>query len=79
MSEPQFREAARATADLVADYLAAVPERPVWQPMEPAARARLLDAPLPAGGRDLAQLLKVIEEQVLPAPMGNGHRGSSGG
>lgn len=48
MSELPFREAARATADLVADYLAAVPKGPVWQPMEPAARARLLDAPLPA-------------------------------
>ncbi|MDH6117770.1 aromatic-L-amino-acid decarboxylase [Kitasatospora sp. GAS204A] len=73
MSEPSFREAAHATADLVADYLAAVPERPVWQPMDPRARARLLDAPLPGGGRDLAQLLRVIEAEVLPAPMGNGH------
>ncbi|MCX4751410.1 pyridoxal-dependent decarboxylase [Kitasatospora sp. NBC_01287] len=73
MPELPFRDAARATADLVADYLAAVPERPVWQPMDPAARARLLDAPLPGAGRGLDELLRVIEREVMPAPMGNGH------
>ncbi|MFF7633669.1 pyridoxal phosphate-dependent decarboxylase family protein [Kitasatospora sp. NPDC008050] len=73
MSELPFREAARATADLVADYLAAVPRGPVWQPMDPAARARLLDAPLPRTGRPLTELLAAVATEVMPAPMGNGH------
>lgn len=72
-AQPDFRAAARQTADLVADYLEAVPDRPVWQPMDPAARQALLDAPLPAEGRPLAELLKVIGAEVMPAPMGNGH------
>ncbi|MEV7023140.1 pyridoxal-dependent decarboxylase [Kitasatospora sp. NPDC093558] len=67
-----FRAAAHATADLVSDYLADLPERPVWQPMDDAARSALLDAPLPAGGRPLAELVEAIGRDVLPHPMGNG-------
>ncbi|MGK4579379.1 pyridoxal phosphate-dependent decarboxylase family protein [Kitasatospora sp. HPMI-4] len=69
----EFRDAARATADLVADYLDALPGRPVWQPMDPAERAALLDAPLPAEGRPLGELPELIATRVMPAPMGNGH------
>ncbi|MDH6124925.1 pyridoxal-dependent decarboxylase [Kitasatospora sp. GP82] len=72
-SPDDFRSAARATAELVCDYLDAVPERPVWQPMDPAERTALLAAPLPAEGRPLAELLEVIGTRVMPAPMGNGH------
>ncbi|KJK58071.1 pyridoxal phosphate-dependent decarboxylase family protein [Saccharothrix sp. ST-888] len=72
-SPDDFRSAARATADLVADYLDALPERPVWQPMDPAERAALLDAPLPTEGRPLTELLELIGTKVMPAPMGNGH------
>ncbi|MGC0314144.1 pyridoxal phosphate-dependent decarboxylase family protein [Kitasatospora acidiphila] len=68
-----FRTAAHAAAELVSDYLAGVPAGPVWRPMDPAARQALLDAPLPHTGRELDELLAVIAEQVLPAPMGNGH------
>ncbi|MFJ6215607.1 pyridoxal phosphate-dependent decarboxylase family protein [Streptomyces sp. NPDC092296] len=68
-----FRAAARAVADLAADYLGAVADRPVWQPTDDAGRDRLLNAPLPAGGRPLAELLTAIEDEVLPYPMGNGH------
>ncbi|WP_051969771.1 pyridoxal phosphate-dependent decarboxylase family protein [Kitasatospora azatica] len=72
-SDQSFRSSAHTTADLVADYLAAVPAGPVWQPMDPAARQALLNAPLPAEGRSLDELLGVIATDVLPAPMGNGH------
>ncbi|MEE1788812.1 pyridoxal-dependent decarboxylase [Streptomyces sp. SP17BM10] len=67
-----FRGAAHATADLVSDYLAGLPDRPVWQPMDDAARSALLDAPLPAEGRPLAELVEAIGRDVLPHPMGNG-------
>lgn len=68
-----FRTAARATADLVADYLDAVPDRPVWQPMDPAEREALLAAPLPELGTALPELVETIEQRIMPAPMGNGH------
>ncbi|MFF4648508.1 pyridoxal phosphate-dependent decarboxylase family protein [Streptomyces sp. NPDC001380] len=68
-----FRAAAHTAADLVADYLGAVADRPVWQPVDEAARERLLGAPLPAAGRPLEELLAAVGEQVMPYPMGNGH------
>ncbi|MFJ1757807.1 pyridoxal phosphate-dependent decarboxylase family protein [Kitasatospora sp. NPDC088134] len=68
-----FRAAARAAADLVADYFDALPDRPVWQPMDPAARSALLDLELPEQGTDFAALLKTVEERVMPHPMGNGN------
>ncbi|GAA0659083.1 aspartate aminotransferase family protein [Kitasatospora atroaurantiaca] len=72
-SADDFRTAARAAAELVSDYLDALPGRPVWQPMDPAARQALLTAPLPAEGLPLTGLLEVIGTQVMPAPMGNGN------
>ncbi|MFI6157228.1 pyridoxal phosphate-dependent decarboxylase family protein [Kitasatospora sp. NPDC051170] len=68
-----FRAAAHTAADLVSDYLAELPARPVWQPMDAAARAALLDAPLPAEGQPLDELLTAIGRDVLPYPMGNGN------
>ncbi|MER5639096.1 pyridoxal-dependent decarboxylase [Kitasatospora sp. NPDC002227] len=68
-----FRKAAHQAADLVSDYLEAVPTRPVWQPTAPADRAALLDRPLPETGTPLAELLGTVGREILTAPMGNGH------
>ncbi|MFI8084937.1 pyridoxal phosphate-dependent decarboxylase family protein [Kitasatospora sp. NPDC086009] len=73
MTSEDFRAAAHAAADLVSDYLADLPARPVWQPMDDSARQALLDAPLPAAGRPLTELLTAIDAEVLPYPMGNGN------
>ncbi|MBO1419386.1 amino acid decarboxylase, partial [Streptomyces sp. FH025] len=64
MTTADFRSAAHATADLVSDYLAELPARPVWQPMDETARQALLDAPLPAEGRPLTELLDAIGRDV---------------
>ena len=42
-----FRNATHALVDGVADHLAALPSRPVWQPLPDALREQLLDLPLP--------------------------------
>jgi aromatic-L-amino-acid/L-tryptophan decarboxylase len=42
-----FRRAAHALVDGVADHFAALPSRPVWQPLPDALREQLLDLPLP--------------------------------
>ncbi|QMU76221.1 amino acid decarboxylase [Streptacidiphilus sp. PB12-B1b] len=68
-----FRAAGHSAVDLLADYLGGLADRPVWQPVEPAARERLLGLPLPVRGRGLEELVAEIGREVLPYPMGNGH------
>src|SRR5213593_1732388 len=68
-----FRRLAYETVDLVADYLAGVPERPVFRPMTPAERAALMQEPLGAAGLDPEALLHRVRSAVLPHAMGNGH------
>jgi aromatic-L-amino-acid decarboxylase len=68
-----FREAAHALVDGVADYLAELPSRPVWQPVPEDLRSRLLELPLPENGLDMGDLAAFALDNVLPYPMGNGH------
>ncbi|WP_354638637.1 pyridoxal phosphate-dependent decarboxylase family protein [Kitasatospora camelliae] len=68
-----FRTAARVAAELVSDYLEELPSRPVWQPMPLREREALLGLELPEKGVPLGELLGVIGERVMPAPMGNGN------
>jgi len=68
-----FRRLAHETVDLVADYLAGVPERPVFRSMTPAERAALMQEPLGAAGLDPEALLHRVRSAVLPHAMGNGH------
>ena len=68
-----FRSAAHALVDGVADYLAALPSRPVWQPLPDELRAKLLDLPLPEEATSLDELGETALRDVLPYPMGNGH------
>ncbi|KJS51048.1 hypothetical protein VM98_39290, partial [Streptomyces rubellomurinus subsp. indigoferus] len=73
MTAEDLRTSAHAAAELVTDYLAELPARPLWQPMDDAARTALLNCPLPAESRPLDYLLAAIGRDVLPYPMGNGH------
>jgi hypothetical protein len=68
-----FRRAAHALVDGVADYLAALPSRPVWQPVPDAVREELLGLALPERGVALDDLVATTVRDVLPRAMGNGH------
>jgi aromatic-L-amino-acid/L-tryptophan decarboxylase len=68
-----FRRAGHALVDGVADYLAAVPSRPVWQPLPDALRAQLLELPLPERAAPLDDVVATAVGDVLPHAMGNGH------
>ena len=68
-----FRRAGHALVDGVADQLAALPSRPVWQPLPDALREHLLDLPLPERGGALDDLVATVLSDVLPHAMGNGH------
>src|SRR3990172_3535342 len=54
------------------DFLATVRERPVWQPVPAAVRARL-DEPLPRDGADPAEVYEAFRRDILPYPTGNIH------
>jgi glutamate/tyrosine decarboxylase-like PLP-dependent enzyme len=68
-----FRRAAHALVDGVADNLAALPSRPVWQPLPDALREQLVDLPLPERAVTLDDLVATALRDVLPHGMGNGH------
>ena len=68
-----FRRAAHAAVDGVADHLAALTSRPVWQPLPDALREQLLEQPLPDGAVSLDELVATALRDVLPHAMGNGH------
>ena len=69
----EFRRAGHALVDAVADHLAALPARPVWQPMPDDLRAELLSLPLPDGPTGLGRLSAAMARDVMPHAMGNGH------
>jgi aromatic-L-amino-acid/L-tryptophan decarboxylase len=68
-----FRGAAHALVDGVADYLAELPTRPVWQSLPDDLRHELLDLPLPEKGMALDDVAETTLRDILPYPMGNGH------
>lgn len=68
-----FRAFAHEAVDLAADYLAALPDRPVYRQMPPQARMDLLEMPLPPTGTPAASVLDQFRSEILPHPMGNGH------
>jgi glutamate/tyrosine decarboxylase-like PLP-dependent enzyme len=69
----EFRRAGHAIVDAVADHLAALPGRPVWQPLPDDLRAELLSLPLPDRPSALDPLAATMTRDVLPYAMGNGH------
>jgi glutamate/tyrosine decarboxylase-like PLP-dependent enzyme len=68
-----LRALAREAADLAVGHLAGVRDRPVFEPMSPDERRRLLEQPLADDGRDPREILALVRDAVLPHPMGNGH------
>jgi aromatic-L-amino-acid/L-tryptophan decarboxylase len=68
-----FRQLALAAADLAHDHLRGVPDGPVFTPMKPEERRRLLEQPLPDDGQDPHAILALFRDAVLPHVMGNGH------
>lgn len=68
-----FRSLGHEVVDLITDYLAGIRERPVFRPMQPAERGRLLEEPLGEAGASPEAILEGFRTAVLPHAMGNGH------
>jgi aromatic-L-amino-acid/L-tryptophan decarboxylase len=69
----EFRRTGHALVDAVADHLAVLPGRPVWQPLPDDLRVELLSLALPDGPSGLGPLAATMARDVLPFAMGNGH------
>jgi glutamate/tyrosine decarboxylase-like PLP-dependent enzyme len=69
----EFRRAGHELVDAVADHLAELPGRPVWQPLPDDLREELLSPRLPDGPTGLGRLGETMTDDVLPHAMGNGH------
>lgn len=74
--DPADWETARMVAHRMVDdavaYTRDVRERPLWQDMPPAVRARFC-SPVPQGERPLAEVYDDLVTNMLPYPMGNIH------
>ena len=72
-----FRAQAHLMLDDMLGYIENIRERPVWQPIPDAVRARFRSA-APRVGEDLAQVHGEFMREVLPYAQGNVHPGFMG-
>jgi glutamate/tyrosine decarboxylase-like PLP-dependent enzyme len=69
----EIRRVAHRVADMLADYLEALPDRPVFTPVPVDAAARLAAEALPATGSEPNAILDEFAQSIAPYPFGNGH------
>src|SRR5579871_85997 len=74
---PDFRAQAHRMLDDIMDYVEAIRDRPVWQPIPDETRARLRE-PLPVKPTALAEVHAAFLRDVLPYATGNSHPGFMG-
>jgi glutamate/tyrosine decarboxylase-like PLP-dependent enzyme len=72
-----FRAQAHLMLDDMLGYIETIRERPVWQPIPEAVRARF-HSPAPRVGEELAQVHAEFMQNVLPYTQGNVHPGFMG-
>src|SRR5262245_1621796 len=69
----EVRRVAHRVADILADYLEALPDRPVFAPVPVDAAARFAGESLPVKGSDPDAILDEFADSIGPYPFGNGH------
>ena len=73
----EIRAQGHRMLDDMIDYIADIRERPVWQPIPDAVRARFREA-LPRQASELADVYREFSDFVLPYATGNVHPGFMG-
>lgn len=68
----EFRALGKRIIDDMADYLAGIRDRPVWQPVPDAVRESL-STPLPRTATPMEEVYEEFRASVLPYPRGNIH------
>jgi aromatic-L-amino-acid decarboxylase len=69
----EVRRVAHRVADMIADYLEGLPDRPVFAPVPVDEASRFATAPIPADGSEPDAILDEFARLVAPYPFGNGH------
>jgi aromatic-L-amino-acid/L-tryptophan decarboxylase len=67
------RRVAHRVADMLADYLEGLPDRPVFAPVPVDEAARFATGSMPVQGADPDAILDEFAQSVAPYPFGNGH------
>jgi aromatic-L-amino-acid decarboxylase len=73
-SEAEIRDFGYRVVDMIAESLTSIDRGPVFRPVPREVAAGLSSAPLPLDGAPADAILADFHDQVLPYPMGNGHR-----
>jgi glutamate/tyrosine decarboxylase-like PLP-dependent enzyme len=68
-----LRRVAHRVADMLADYLEQLPDRPVFEPVSLEAAQRFASEPPPAHGSEPDAILDEFARSIGPYPFGNGH------
>jgi glutamate/tyrosine decarboxylase-like PLP-dependent enzyme len=69
----EIRRVGYRVADLVAEHLGAIAERPVFRPVPPETVAAMRATPLPHAPESADALLDAFAREIAPYPFGNGH------
>jgi aromatic-L-amino-acid decarboxylase len=78
MDAPEFRTLGHQVVDLLADYFEHIEEKPVFPDVEPRFLTQLFDEPLPVDPTPPEDVLKQIQEKLLPYCTHVGHPGYMG-
>src|SRR3984893_7262175 len=70
----EIRDFGYKVVDVIAESLTSIDRGPVFRPVPPDVAAGLSSWPLPSEGVPAQAILADFRDQVLPYPMGNGHR-----
>ena len=72
-SSADIRRVGSEVAEWVAQYLTALPTKPVFSPVPPGLASSMLNSPMPANGESADEILRLFATEVGPYPFGNGH------
>lgn len=78
MDPREFREAGHHVVDLLAEYLERIAERPVFPDVEPRTLHQFFAEPLPQDAEPINDVLRELEEKLLPYCTHVGHPGYMG-
>jgi glutamate/tyrosine decarboxylase-like PLP-dependent enzyme len=69
----EIRRVGYQVVDLIADHLAGIRDRPVFQPVPEDLAQQFLSTPAPVDGAAADVILREFRETIDPYPFGNGH------
>jgi aromatic-L-amino-acid decarboxylase len=72
-SSDEVKRVGYRVVDMIADYLATLPDRPVFQPCPPDLIDTFVDGQVPQSGEGVDALLDEFASKVASYPFGNGH------